>query len=96
MTFRLMLAAAALMLPAFAQANSQPSNSNSANERVVDSFCDRGSCQRVYEQRAVAGSPQRDRRQSRQTSVQPADPDRYVVRIEPDRTPHSPLAISGR
>jgi hypothetical protein len=98
MTIKLMLVTAALMLSASAQANNQPSQANHrANERIVDSYCDNGSCERVYERR--------DRDQMNASfgddpSARPANFDRYIVRIERDRRARSvnrpALAISGR
>jgi len=98
MTIRLMLVTAALMLSASAQANNHPSQANHrANERVVSSYCDNGSCERIYERR---DRDQLDASFGNDSSARPANYDRYIVRIERDRrarlVSRTTLAISGR
>jgi hypothetical protein len=76
---KFMLIAAALALPVSAQAGP----SGKARERLVDMHCDGEVCHNVYERVQAASS---DRMQASRLSRSEAMPERYVVRIEPDRT----------
>lgn len=73
MKMKLVLIVAAMVVPATAQAGSQSSNTSSnsssnngvVRERVVDSYCDDGGCERVVERRVYRDDRQgwkRDRR----------------------------------
>ena len=88
MTFKLMLIAAALMLPAVVQAGSQPSDTSSiqsskgdaVKKRLVDSYCTGGSCERVYTR--VDASELHRRFWSASSDRTLYNP--YIVRIERD------------